>query len=235
MLEDQKSSNAQLAGHQPEKVQPGATVPKGRPSQTKGGKLPDNQERFCREYIVDRKKMLAAVRAGYSPRSAAVSAAKLLKTPKIRARIDELLAIQAKKIEMKADDVLQALAKSATYDVRDFFDEKGTAKDIKDLDDLSAHAVAGFEFVNLYEDAADGSGKHCFGQLRKFKLTDRLRALEMLGKHLALFPTKVEVSGPNGGPILIAEQLAVIRQRLSTMPKQETPEENNVRALTAGN
>lgn len=194
---------------------------RGRPFGTTGRKLPPNQERFCQEYVVDRKKMLAAVRAGYSPRSAAVSASYLLKNPKIKQRINELLERQRKKIDMRADDVIQAIAKSATYDVRNFFDEKGTAKDIKDLDDVSAHAVAGFEFVNLYEDAQDGSGKHCFGQLRKFKLTDRLRALEMLGKHLKLFPTGGGEGSMNNNALVVQIVGEANMTRVSVEPVAE--------------
>jgi hypothetical protein len=69
--------------------------------------------------------------------------------------------------------------------VRKFFDEKGNAKEIHELDDQTADAVAGFEFVTLY----DGSGeqKHAFGQLRKIKLADKRANRELLGRHLGLF------------------------------------------------
>ena len=63
-------------------------------------KLTPRQERFCREYLVDLNGSKASIRAGYAARSAHVTASRLLRNPKVAARIAELQAETAKRLEV---------------------------------------------------------------------------------------------------------------------------------------
>ena len=78
--------------------------------------LTDKQRRFVEEYIIDLNATQAAIRAGYSKKTADVIGAENLAKPYIKQAIDEALAKRSKKVERKAADVLadvQELAKTA--------------------------------------------------------------------------------------------------------------------------
>ncbi len=145
---------------------------------------------FVLEYLNDLNATHAAIRAGYSPRTAEAAGSRLLRNVKVAAEIQEAMDRRCEKLELKAEDVLRGIANLAFFDVRRFFDEKGRMKDIPELDEETAEAISAFDFVNLYE--GEGKQKHCFGQLRKIRLADRLKALELLGRHQKLFTDKVE-------------------------------------------
>ena len=65
--------------------------------------------------------------------------------------------------------------------------------------------ISGFDFVTLYD--GNGDQKHAFGQLRKIRLSDRLKALEMLGRHQKLFTDKVEHGLDDETKRLLADKL----------------------------
>lgn len=151
--------------------------------------LTARQRLFALEYPIDFNGKQAAISAGYSPKTAAVKASQLLTKVNVVAEIQKAMDRRNEKVELRAEDTLRALKNQAHHDPRKLF-EKGTLKDIEELDLETAQTITGFDFVNLYEDK--GEQKHCFGQLRKIRLTDRLKALELLGRHQKLFTDKVE-------------------------------------------
>lgn len=78
------------------------------------GKLKNDQhELFCREYLVDKSKKYAAIRAGYSPRSAHNLADRLMRRKDVRKRIDELSAAHLKRLDLSAHDVVRRYASIA--------------------------------------------------------------------------------------------------------------------------
>lgn len=76
----------------------------------------DRQEKFCQEYIVDLNQTQAAIRAGYSTKTADVQASRLLTNVKIQARIQELMKKREQRTEITADKVLQRWWDIATAD-----------------------------------------------------------------------------------------------------------------------
>jgi len=72
----------------------------------KNRKLTPKQQSFCREYLVDCNGTQAAIRAGYSKTSAAVSALKLMETYEIYSNINKLMRRQEKRTELTADYVI---------------------------------------------------------------------------------------------------------------------------------
>jgi len=76
-------------------------------------------------------------------------------------------------------------------DVRKMFDEKGNHRGIHELDDVTAMAVKGYDFVTLYE--GEGEQKHAFGLRRKVRLIDKLAVRSKLGEHFGLFDKKPQV------------------------------------------
>lgn len=77
-------------------------------------------EFFCLEFIKDLNATKAYIRAGYSPNGANTSACKLLAKTNITARIAELKAKRAGKLEVKTDDVLRQLKMWVDSDLTEF-------------------------------------------------------------------------------------------------------------------
>jgi hypothetical protein len=121
---------------------------------------------------------------------------KLAAKHKVRTRLAELFLPVIAKAQMMREQWLGEVAKCALFDVRWMFDEHGHPKDITELDDTEAAAIRGFE---LYEDfQGTGESRKLVGYTKKFKFTDRLRALELYGKACGYYDNRQELSGPDG-------------------------------------
>lgn len=81
--------------------------------------LRGRRARFCREYVLDLNGTQAAIRAGYSPKTAGSQAYDLLKKPEIRAEIGSLERVAAEKLEIEHHDMLKRYWDIATGDVND--------------------------------------------------------------------------------------------------------------------
>lgn len=145
--------------------------------------LSDKQERFCQEYLVDLNATRAYIRAGYSVKTAHSCAPRLLAKAGVRARVDELMARRARRTGITQDRVLCELARIAFVDPTQLIDFRtGQVRGEAPEDDRAA--LAGVKV----KDGADFS-EH------EVRLHDKVRALELLGKHLGLFTEKVELGG----------------------------------------
>lgn len=109
--------------------------------------LNEKQKRFCDEYLIDLNATQAAIRAGYSPKTANEQGARLLANVSVQARLQEALKKRAARVEITQDRVLKEFA------------------------------AIGFSV------ASDGSDSD-------LKVSNKLKALELLGKHLGLFDNK---------------------------------------------
>lgn len=139
-------------------------------------KLTDKQTAFVREYLVDLNATQAAIRAGYSERTASRIGPQLLGKNWVREAIEKALAKRARRVEVTQDYVLSNLVEvvERTMQRAPVLDRKG-----EQVTDEEGRAVWTF----------DAKGAN--------------RALELLGKHLGIFTDKLkaEVSGPDGGPV----------------------------------
>ncbi|HTL13079.1 MAG TPA: terminase small subunit [Bdellovibrionota bacterium] len=151
------------------------------------------REAFCQEYLVDKNATKAAERAGYSKNSAQEQGSRLLSDAMVRARVDELLANQEKRTQITADRVLKELARVAFMDLSGAYNDAGGLLAVKDMPEDVRRAIAG---VKIY-DEFDGVGRERekIGETTEIKTIDKVRALELLGKHLKLFTDKLEHSG----------------------------------------
>jgi phage terminase small subunit len=168
----------------------------------KGKRLTTRDRLFVAEYCVDLDPQRAAKAAGYRATVAKtkayqwVSNSEKNEKPEVYEAIQKRLKAKTDKLEIKGEKTMRLIHVLGHHDPRKLF-EKSDLKDISDLDLETAQTIAGFDFVNLYE--GDGEQKHNFGQLRKIKLVDRLRALEMEARHFGLLaneqpgPVKVQV------------------------------------------
>lgn len=145
------------------------------------------QDLFVREWLRDKNQTQAAIRAGYAPRRAKQAANLLMGQPHIKAYADKLLKAQQGRVEISSDRIVKELARVAFSDVRPLFDGDGNLRDVHGLKDDVAAAVAGVQTEE--QSAKDGTKT---GQVRKVRMWDKIKALELLGKHFKMFTDVVE-------------------------------------------
>lgn len=141
---------------------------------------------FCEEYLVDLNATQAAIRAGYSPKSAGSIGSELLKKPEIRACVEKAMAERSKRTGINADRVLRELGRIAFVNAADVINMgDATLKEDASEDDTAAIASVKVKIIP----GEDGDGVE-----REIRLADKLKALELCGKHLGMFREKG--SGP---------------------------------------
>lgn len=180
---------------------------KAKPKQHKPkhhtGPLPPRQQRFVQEYLVDLCGTQAAIRSGYSAATAKVTASRLMTQENVKAAVAAGRAKTAERTQITVDRVLLELGRIGFADIRKAVqwgetvaaqDADGNTisvdsvviRDSKDIDDDTAAALA------EVSQTKDGL---------KVKFHDKQAALVNIGRHLGMFPTKVEHTGKDGGPI----------------------------------
>jgi len=147
--------------------------------------LSDKQQAFVQEYLKDLNGTQAAIRAGYSVKTANEQAARLLANVSVSEAVKTALEERAEKTGIDAEWVLRRLALEANADVADLYDDKGGLKPVKDWPLIWRQGlVAGIDA----EVTDTGSIIH------KVKLSDRVKRLEMIGRHVGVqaFKDRVE-------------------------------------------
>ncbi|POW55587.1 MULTISPECIES: terminase small subunit [Pantoea] len=159
--------------------------------------LTDKQEMFCREYLIDLNATQAAIRAGYSEKTSNEQGARLLANVSVQNRISELKAQRNDRIDVDADYVLKRLFEIDQMDVLDILLANGELKPIKDWPKVWRTTLSGMDVTEMAGDAA--------GLLKKIKWPDKVKNLELLGKHVTVQAfkdnVKNELVGPNGLPL----------------------------------
>jgi phage terminase small subunit len=147
----------------------------------RGGRLTERQKTFVAEYLVDLNGRQAAIRAGYSPRSATQTASYNLARPVIAEAVAEEQAKRLAVIDMRAEEVLSELAAIARANFLDYMriDEAGEPViDLSGLDRTRAAALADVTVESLTTER----------KIRRVrvKLQDKLGALDRLARHYGL-------------------------------------------------
>jgi phage terminase small subunit len=157
--------------------------------------LTDKQQRFVEEYLVDLNATQAAIRAGYSEKTAHVIGPENLGKPVIASAIAEAQTERSLRTQVTADMVVKELARIGFSDLRNVLTSKGALIDIQDWDDDTAAAISSVEVVTTHKGDADENGQKIPEYVHKLKVWDKNSALEKLGKHLGMFKDRVEHSG----------------------------------------
>lgn len=144
--------------------------------------LNDRQQIFCEEYVIDTNAKRAALAAGYAERSAEAQSSRLLRNDKVANEIQRLMNARSKRTEITADKVLQELAGIAFANAGELFDDDGNMRPLSEIADKTVIA----EVQKRTTKAGTVT--------QSLKMYDKLRALELLGKHLVLFTDKVDHS-----------------------------------------
>lgn len=141
-------------------------------------KLSPQRLLFCTEYLIDLNGTQAAIRAGYSPKSAYNQANRLMSNDDVKRSINSLKQARAQRLRVDGDEVLQNWVLLSRGNVADFLPNdhplKGMTRD-------QLYALP--ECVTEVSSEKEGEGTTTV----KIKLDDRLRASEMVAKHIGLF------------------------------------------------
>lgn len=151
------------------------------------------QTRFVAEYLVDLNGKQAAIRCGYSVKTAESQASRLLRNAQVAAAVADGQAKRLQTAELSAVRVLEEMRRLAFFDVADIFDAEGNLRPIHDIPAEARAAIAGIEVARANFDKTDG--KKSDEWLHKVKLASKDRTLEMLAKHFGLLIERVEHSG----------------------------------------
>jgi phage terminase small subunit len=140
------------------------------------GELRAKRRRFVEEYLIDLNATQAAIRAGYSAETAEQQGCRLLRNVKVQRAIAKRMAARSRRTNVTADRVLKEIARIAFASLSDFVEWGPDGVKLKPSAQLSADDRPAVVEVT--------QGKN--GTL-KIKLADKLRALEMAGRHLGMF------------------------------------------------
>ncbi len=156
-------------------------------------------ERFAQEVAKGKSQSDAYAAAGYKPSEH--HASRLARNGKVKARVAELLERGAAKAEVTVKKIVAELAKIGFANMADYMRPNAAGDPYLDFSRLTREHAAALQEVTV-EDFADGRGEDKRDVRRvKFKLYDKRAALVDMGRHLGMFPTKVEMSDKDGGPI----------------------------------
>lgn len=174
-------------------------------------KLTPKQAAFVREYLVDLNATQAAIRAGYSKRTAGATGYENLNKPQIAAAIQDAKGKRAARTEITADMVLQELARVGFADIRDLFEwdeESASFVPSRDLTADQAAAVASVKAETTRIISDDGKVETKIKL--ELKTHDKLAALREIGKHLGI-AEKHEHTGAEGEPIQVTVTRRIVR------------------------
>lgn len=149
-------------------------------------RLTAKQQRFIEEYLVDLNATQAAIRAGYSPQSAYSIGQENMKKPVIKNAIDKAMAERSKRTGINQDRILTELAKIGFLNPVDVIDmDEATIRGDANREDTAA--IASVKVKTIPTEA---------GEIveREVKTYDKIKALELMGKHIGMFADKLNVN-----------------------------------------
>ncbi len=153
-------------------------------------KLNDKQRMFVKEYLVDLNATQAALRAGYSEKTAKDIGCQNLAKLNIATAIQKAMEKRSDRTEITADYVLNRLVQIDKMSVRDIMNDDMTLKPLSEWPDVWCSSISAIDVSEVAAGQQDAGAALSF--IKKLKWPDALKPLELLGKHLKLFTDKVE-------------------------------------------
>ena len=157
--------------------------------------LPQKERVFCENYIIKFNASEAGRTAGYSKRTVGNIAHELLKKPRIQRYLAHLVARRSVKTGITAEMVVTELARIAFQDLGDFVSFDGKTVILNSFDDIGDKTcnIKKIKITDLYN-AMDEK----VGQKSEIELHDKMKALELLGRHTAAFTDNVNITNSDG-------------------------------------
>lgn len=147
-------------------------------------KLTDKQKKFVEEYLIDLNATQACIRAGYSVKTAKEIGAQNLTKLNIQEAISRAMAERSRRTGINQDRIVQELARIAFVKITDVVDPDGEINTNASDDDLAC--IESYKVED--SDSVNGSSSK-----REVKLASKIKALELLGKHVGMWNDKIQV------------------------------------------
>lgn len=156
-------------------------------------KLNSKQARFVDEYIKDLNATQAAIRAGYSERTANQQASRLLANVKVQAAIQVAMNKRSEQLKIDAEYVLRRLGEIDQMDAIDILHDDGSIKPIREWPAIWRQMISGLDVMEI----AQGDEPSAAAIIKKIKWPDKIRNLELIGRHVGVqaFKDRIEHSG----------------------------------------
>ena len=148
--------------------------------------LTPKQSLFVLEYLKDLNGSKAAVRTGYSEKTAKEQACRLLTNDHIIAAIADAMKQRGERTKITADRVLLEIERLAMFDPKDLTRITGPG-DIENLPEDVRRSIVGWKW--------DKNGNFIVDFVKE-------KALEMLGRHHGLFVDRQEITGKDGAALI---------------------------------
>ena len=161
--------------------------------------LNDKQQRFVDEYLIDLNATQAAIRAGYSAKTAYSQGERLLRHAEVQAALSEAMKARGERTKVDADYVVRRMVEIDQMDVLDIMRDDMSLKPVSEWPKVWRQYLSGFDVAEMFD--GYGEDRSMSGLLKKIKWPDKVRNLELLGRHFGTFKDRVEVTGKNGGAI----------------------------------
>lgn len=169
------------------------------------------RERFIEEYLIDLNETQAAIRAGYSSKSAYSIGQHLLKNVEVKSRVDKAIADRSRRTGINQDRVLRELARLAFVNLAAVVDtDTATIKPDASPDDTAAISYVRIRIIP----GAGGNGVE-----REIRFYEKTKALELLGRHLGMFTDKLQIGAAL--PVQIIDNIPDVQIPESTLAKTE--------------
>lgn len=180
------------------------------------------QEAYCQSYIkTPENQTQAAINAGFSPNTAAVKASVMMRDERIKKRIAELMEERNKRMRVSADYVLMRLVEIDQMDVLDILNDDGGMKPIAEWPKVWRTSLSAMDIATIKttqaslqkeNGEADLSVEDVEHILKKVKWPDKVKNLELIGKHVDVnaFKERLDVNVN----VTIADRIAAARKRL---------------------
>ena len=190
--------------------------------------LNEKQKRFAKEYVKDFNGKQAAIRAGYSEVSSSSTASELLTYPKVQAAIQKEIQKRNKRIEVTQDRVVEELAKIGFSDIKDVVEWDGDSTRIKDSSEVDGTIIAEITDIETFiKSIPGGKGKEpkqMLNRTKKVKLHDKMKALELLARHMGMLKDVKQVHLEGDLSNLSDDEINKMMARFGLKPEESVAE-----------
>ncbi|NNA30646.1 terminase small subunit [Pseudomonas lundensis] len=172
--------------------------------------LTAKQQRFIAEYLIDLNAAQAAIRAGYAVKGAKDQAYQLMQRPEVVAAIKEAIEARNQRVQVDADYVLNRLTEIDQMDLLDILDDDMSIKPLSKWPKVWRQSLSGFDIAEMFEGV--GKERDLVGLMKKIKWPDKVKNLELLGKHVNVNAFREQVAVDV--TLTLSQRMAKARERI---------------------